>query len=153
MNALQSRVRLRWGIVALVLVAVVAGVVTAIERFVFELTPLLGPGVGALLLLVAVAYVQALYRSWGYRLDDDALELRRGVLTKVDTAVPYVRIQHVDTQRGPLDRLLGLGRVVVYTAGSRGADVTVPGLKPDQARDLRNRLRDLAVESEPEDAV
>jgi membrane protein YdbS with pleckstrin-like domain len=153
MNALQSRVRVRRGIVALVLVAIVAGVVTAIERFFLELTPLLGPGIGALLLLVAVAYVQALYRSWGYRLDDDALELRHGVLTKVDTAVPYVRIQHVDTQRGPLDRLLGLSRVVVYTAGSRGADVTVPGLKPDQARDLRNGLRDLAVESEPEDAV
>ena len=105
------------------------------------------------LTLLAAVYIQALYRSWGYRLDDDALELERGVITNVETAVPYVRVQHVDTQRGPLDRLLGLGRVVVYTAGSRGADVTIPGLTPDQARDLRNQLRDLAIESEPEDGV
>jgi len=100
-----------------------------------------------------VAHALALYASWRYGLDDDALELERGVFTKVDTAVPYVRIQHVDTQRNPLDRLLGLSSVVVYTAGSRGADVTIPGLRPERARDLRNRLRDLAIESEPGDAV
>ncbi|RXK49271.1 PH domain-containing protein [Halorientalis pallida] len=153
MNALQSRVRVRWGIVALVVVAILGAIVYAIDRFVLGFSPLLGPGVAVALATLEVVYIQALYRSWGYRLDDDALELERGVVTKVETAVPYVRVQHVDTQRGPLDRLLGLGQVVVYTAGSRGADVTIPGLKPDQARELRNRLRDLAIESEPEDAV
>lgn len=153
MNALQSRIRVRWGIVALVVVAVLGAVVYAVDRFVLGVSALLGPGFAAVLLVLVFAYLQALYRSWGYRLDDDALELQRGVITNVETAVPYVRIQHVDTQRGPLDRLLGLSRVVVYTAGSRGADVTIPGLKPDTARELRNRLRDLAIESEPEDAV
>jgi membrane protein YdbS with pleckstrin-like domain len=153
MNALQSRVRARWGIVALVVVAVLGAIVFALDRFVLGVSPLLGPGLAAVLLVLAVVYVQALYRSWGYRLDDDALELQRGVITNVETAVPYVRIQHVDTQRGPLDRLFGLSRVVVYTAGSRGADVTIPGLNPEEAPDLRNRLRDLAIESEPEDAV
>jgi membrane protein YdbS with pleckstrin-like domain len=134
-------------------VAVLGAIVFALDRFVLGVSPLLGPGLAAVLLVLAVVYVQALYRSWGYRLDDDALELQRGVITNVETAVPYVRIQHVDTQRGPLDRLFGLSRVVVYTAGSRGADVTIPGLNPEEAPDLRNRLRDLAIESEPEDAV
>ncbi|SEO10069.1 hypothetical protein SAMN05216388_100854 [Halorientalis persicus] len=153
MNALQSRVRVRWVLVALVVAAILGAIVYAIDRFVLGFSPLLGPGFAAVLFVLAIVYVQLLYRSWGYRLDDDALELQRGVITNVETAVPYVRVQHVDTQRGPLDRLLGLGQVVVYTAGSRGADVTIPGLKPDQARELRNRLRDLAIESEPEDAV
>ncbi|AQL44267.1 hypothetical protein BV210_16780 [Halorientalis sp. IM1011] len=153
MNALQSRVRVRWGIVALVVVAILSAGVYALDRFVIGFSPLLGPGFAVVSLVLAIVYVQLLYRSWGYRLDDDALELERGVFTNVETAVPYVRVQHVDTQRGPLDRLLGLGQVVVYTAGSRGADVTIPGLTPDEARDLRNRLRDLAIESEPEDAV
>jgi len=31
--------------------------------------------------------------------------------------------------------------------------VTVPGLDPERAKELRNRLRDLAIENEPEDAV
>lgn len=153
MNALHPRVRLRWGLVGLLVSLVLGGIVTAVDRFLLTVSPLLGAGVAAVALAVVVVYALLLYRSWGYELEPDALALERGVVTKVDTAVPYVRVQHVDTRRGPLDRLLGLGQVVVYTAGSRGADVTVPGLTPDQARDLRNRLRDLAIKSEPEDAV
>jgi len=153
MNALHPRVRLRWGLLALLVVAVLGGVATALDRFVLAITPLLGVGVAAILLTLAVLYIVALYRRWRYELQADALELERGVLTQVETAVPYVRVQHVDTQRDPLDRALGLGKVVVYTAGSRGADVTVPGLTVEDARALRNRLRDLAIESEPEDAV
>jgi len=153
MDALHSRVRIRWAVIVLVVSLVVGGFAGAILRFFTTVSPLGGVAVGGLLFVLGVAHALALYASWRYGLDDDALELERGVFTKVDTAVPYVRIQHVDTQRNPLDRLLGLSSVVVYTAGSRGADVTIPGLRPERARDLRNRLRDLAIESEPGDAV
>ena len=85
---------------------------------------------------------------------DDDLYLERGVLTRVNTVVPFVRVQHVDTQRGPVERAVGLASVVVYTAGSRGADVTIPGLTPDRADALQEKLRRLAIESEREsDAV
>jgi membrane protein YdbS with pleckstrin-like domain len=67
--------------------------------------------------------------------------------------VPYVRVQHIDTQRGPVYRLLGLSKVVVYTAGSKGADVTIPGLSRSDASDVQEKLRDLAIESEDMDAV
>lgn len=149
MNALHSRVRLRWGLLALLVALVTGGLLSAAALFWLQQSPLIGGIGGGIVLLVAVGYVLALYRRWRYELDDDALELERGVLTHVDTAVPYVRIQHVDTRRDPLDRTLGLASVVMYTAGSRGADVTVPGLQPERARELRNRLRDLAIESEP----
>lgn len=152
MEALHSRIRLRWALSRFVLAAVVAGI-GAVVLSRLGRQPLVGVGLGAVILLLGVTHAFLLYRSWGFVLDADALELERGVLTQVETAVPFVRIQHVDTQRGPVDRLLGLSSVVVYTAGSRGADVTIPGLAPDRARDLRNRLRDLAIESEPEDAV
>ncbi len=113
------------------------------------------PGIvtGVVALLLGTVHALLLYRDWRFELQDDALYLERGVLTRVETAVPYVRVQHVDTQRSPVDRALGLSSVVIYTAGSRGADVTVPGLTPERAKRLRNELRALAVESEPEDAV
>jgi membrane protein YdbS with pleckstrin-like domain len=152
MEALHSRIRLRWALSRFVLAAVV-GAIVAVVLVQFDRPALYGVAPGALVFAIGLGHALLLYRSWGFELDADALELERGVLTQVETAVPFVRIQHVDTQRGPLDRLLGLSSVVVYTAGSRGADVTIPGLAPDRARDLRNRLRDLAIESEPEDAV
>ncbi|PSQ38234.1 hypothetical protein BRD13_07365 [Halobacteriales archaeon SW_5_70_135] len=105
--------------------------------------------VGVLGLVLAVLR----YRRWRFELQADALYLERGVLTRVRTVVPFVRVQHVDTQRSPVERLLGLSSVVVYTAGSRSADVTVPGLTPDRADELQARLRELAVETDPGDAV
>ncbi|WP_246988501.1 PH domain-containing protein [Halorientalis marina] len=152
MEALHSRIRLRWALTRLA-VALVVGAVIAVVLVRFGRSPLGGAAVGGGLLAIGLVHTLLLYRSWRFAVESDALELKRGVLTRVETAVPFVRIQHVDTQRGPLDRLLGLSSVVVYTAGSRGADVTIPGLSPDRAEKLRNRLRDLAIESEPEDAV
>jgi membrane protein YdbS with pleckstrin-like domain len=93
------------------------------------------------------------YRAWRFEVREDSLYLERGVLTRVRTVVPFVRIQHVDTSRSPTERLAGLASTVVYTAGSRGADVSVPGLTPDDADDLRERLKRLAIRSEGEDAV
>ena len=160
MEALHARIRIRWVLRALIGAVVLAGVVTVgavffEEQLVDAGVPTFLPGalVAALGLLLGTAHAVLLYRDWRFELQDDALYLERGVLTRVETAVPYVRVQHVDTRRSPVDRALGLSSVVVYTAGSRGADVTVPGLTPERAKRLRNELRELAVESEPEDAV
>ena len=160
---LDPKVRYRWvlgsSIGAVVIGAVAGAAVFLSGRAVPGLTR--GPGsatgvaavVFAALFLVGVARAVLLYRSWEYVVREDSLFLSRGVLTRVRTVAPYVRVQHVDTRRGPVQRAVGLSRVVVYTAGSRGADVAIPGLSPDDARGLRERLRDLAIESEGGDAV
>ncbi|MFB6193390.1 MAG: PH domain-containing protein [Candidatus Nanohaloarchaea archaeon] len=110
---------------------------------------------GALVLVTAFAagYIAYRYKSWNFEMKSDHLYLEHGVFRKVHSMVPYVRIQHVDTQRNVLERFSGLSRVVVYTAGSRGADVTIPGLLPEDAEDIQKRLRDVAIESEDRDAV
>jgi membrane protein YdbS with pleckstrin-like domain len=154
METLHGRVRLQWSLRALIFAAVLAGIAYG-ATLLLDLSDVVLLVVGAFTLagILGVAYAFALYRRWRFDLETDALYLVRGVVTHVETAVPYVRVQHVDTQRTPLDRLLGISRVVVYTAGSRGADVTVPGLTVERARDLRNELRELAVDAEPDDAV
>lgn len=160
MEALHARVRIKWLLRAVLLAVVLAGALTVVavlagSRLADLGVPVFAPGTGfaAFVVLVGSWHAVVLYRDWGFELQDDSLYLERGVFTRVETAVPYVRVQHVDTQRTPVDRALGLSSVVVYTAGSRGADVRVPGLPPERAKRLRNELRELAVESEPEDAV
>lgn len=153
MERLHGRVRLLWTGRAVVAATVLAAVALAVSRFLVPFDPLLV--VVGWVLLVALGAVHAVlrHRRWGYDLEDDALALQRGVLTHVDTAVPYVRVQHTDTQRGPVERALGLASVVVYTAGTRGADIRIPGLPPERAERLQGRLRELTIESEPADAV
>jgi hypothetical protein len=155
MNSLNPRVQLLWIGRATVFAAVVGAVLWGVVRvlappFLPAWTP---AAAGGLLFVAGVLLAVARYRSWRYEVREDAIYLERGVFTQVRTVVPFVRIQHVDSSRGPTERLVGLARTVVYTAGSRGADVAVPGLTPEGADELRERLRGLAISSEGEDAV
>ncbi|WP_207588822.1 PH domain-containing protein [Halomontanus rarus] len=153
MEALHPRIRLLW-IAQAALAAIVAGVALAVVDVRVASLPIAVPiGVVAIGAVLGIVYAVVLYRQWRFELQDDALYLERGVITFVETAVPFVRVQHVDTQFGPVERVLGLSSVVVYTAGSRNADVRVPGLTPDRARKLQNTLRELAVDSEADDGV
>ena len=153
LNRLDPRVRTVWVAQSAVAAALVGGGLAAVNRA-FAVLPTLAPlAVGGAVLLVGATLAVLRYRAWGYEVRDDGIYLERGVFTQVRTVVPFVRIQHVDSSRSPLERLVGLATTVVYTAGSRGADVTVPGLTPVGADDLRERLKRLAIRSEGEDAV
>ncbi|MFC6757843.1 MULTISPECIES: PH domain-containing protein [Haloarcula] len=153
MESLHPRVRLLWTGRTALSSLVLVGLVVVADRFVLSLPVELA--VAGWVILTALGAVHAVFahRIWRFELQDDALFLVRGVVTRTDTSVPYVRVQHVDTTRGPVERTAGLASVVIYTAGSRGADITIPGLRPERATELRERLRDLAGESEATDAV
>ncbi|MGM0717873.1 MAG: PH domain-containing protein [Halobacteriota archaeon] len=137
--------------------AVSATILGIIAAVVFSVLSPGGAWVGgvvfALAFVLGVVFAVLRYRVWMYQVRSDSLYLKRGVLTRVNTVAPYVRIQHVDTRRGPLERTFGLATTVVYTAGSRGADVSIPGLTPERADDLQTRLKHLAIAAEGEDAV
>ncbi|MDQ2052277.1 PH domain-containing protein [Natronolimnohabitans sp. A-GB9] len=153
MEALHPRIRLLW-IAQAAITAIVLGVVlAAVDQWVVDVPTAIIAGVVAVGIVLGSAYAIRLYQVWRFEIQPDALYLERGVVTFVETAVPFVRVQHVDTQFGPIERALGLSSVVVYTAGSRNADVRIPGLTPDRARELQDTLRELAVESEADDAV
>ena len=116
-------------LVATVAVALLAGAVEALAVVVL--------GVAVLgLLLVAV---ERRWRAWGYLERDDDLLVRRGVLIRRTSVVPYGRMQYVDVTAGPLDRRLGLATVTLHTAAAH-SDATVPGLRGPEAARLRDRL-------------
>lgn len=151
-RSLANAVRIQWGIRTTAF-AFVAGMIVAAVLRGLSAPPVFGLAAIGLLLGVGLVWVVLAYRVWVYQVRDDSLYLERGVVTHVRTIVPYVRIQHVDTSRSALERALGLSTLVVYTAGSRGADVSVPGLTPDEARDLQQRLKELAIEADGDDAL
>lgn len=88
--------------------------------------------------LVLVA-VQRRWAAWGYLEREDDLLIRRGVLIRRTSVVPYGRMQYVDVAAGPLDRRLGLATVTMHTAAV-ATDASVPGLLAAEATRLRDRL-------------
>lgn len=150
---LDPRVRYQWALGAVIGAGIAGALAAVVGLFLFDDPVTYGGGTFLSLVAVGLAFAVLRYRVWRYEVRTDSLFLERGVVTRVRTVVPYVRIQHVDVSRGPVERTLGLASVVVYTAGSRGADVTIPGVPPERADDLQTRLKQLAIVAEGEDAV
>ena len=75
-----------------------------------------------------------------WKLDDDGFALQRGRLWQTETRVPASRVQHLDLKRGPLERASKLATLVIHTAGTRMAAVSVSGLDDADAEALRDRL-------------
>ena len=102
------------------------------------------PGLVAGLLAVAGGLAawwvpRASYRHWRYHVAEDALELRHGVVRRIHSAIPYFRVQHIDVSQGPVERAVGLARLVVHTA-SAGTDATIPGIAVGDAEGLRRLI-------------
>jgi uncharacterized protein len=102
------------------------------------------PGLAAGLVALAGAVdawwlPRARYRHWRYQVAEDALELRHGVVRRVHSAIPYFRVQHIDVAQGPVERAVGLARLVVHTA-SAGTDATIPGIAAADADGLRRLI-------------
>jgi len=105
-----------------------------------------GVGYGVLVALVAVvAYGWAWVligrnqRSWRYAEREDELLVSHGVMFRELVVVPYGRMQFVDVTAGPLERAFGLAKVELHTA-TPATDAVIPGLTPDEAARLRDRL-------------
>jgi membrane protein YdbS with pleckstrin-like domain len=120
----------------------------AIGAFVLERSVALPwPGLlfGAVLFIAILAVIvapQRIYARLGYRVGEQLLQVVRGWAFHTDTIVPFVRVQHLDVTRGPLDKLFGTATLVIHTAGTHNSIVTVPGLAPDRAAAIRAVIRE-----------
>ncbi|GHJ34686.1 PH domain-containing protein [Streptomyces sp. TS71-3] len=82
------------------------------------------------------------WRSWRYAERADDLLISRGVLWREETVVPYGRMQLVEVTSGPVERHFGLAGVQLHTAAA-ATDARIPGLLPEEAERLRDRLTEL----------
>lgn len=80
------------------------------------------------------------YRYASFHLDDDGIEIRRGVFWRRIIDVPRSRVQHTDVSQGPFERRHGLGTLIIHTAGVSHAQVALPGLEHARALAIRDFL-------------
>ncbi|MEV6601123.1 PH domain-containing protein [Actinoplanes sp. NPDC051346] len=120
------------------IVILLAGLATAWVITDFWAWPVAMAAVALLAVWRALVTVRAV-RAWGYAERDNDLLVRHGLVIRRLSIVPYARMQFVDVTAGPLERALRLATVQLHTA-SAASDARVPGLPPDEAARLRDRL-------------
>ncbi len=99
-------------------------------------------GFAAAIVIIRLVLVERTWRSWGYVEREDDLYITHGVMFRTLVAVPYGRMQLVEVESGPLERAFGMATVTLKTASAE-TNATIPGLVPEEAARLRDRLTEL----------
>ena len=88
------------------------------------------------------------YERYRYRFTDEEIDIREGFLSIERNIVPIERLHKVAMVSGPLDRIFGLTKVIVTTAGG---DVTIRFLEMERAEaiveNLKKRINSYAIKS------
>ena len=97
----------------------------------------IGVGLGVLLAgLISERFLARRVAAWGYAERDEDLMVRRGVLIRRQSVIPYGRMQFIDVTAGPVERTLGLATLKMHTAAA-ASDARIPGLDQAQLGGLR----------------
>ncbi|MEW9503052.1 PH domain-containing protein [Jeotgalibacillus marinus] len=81
------------------------------------------------------------WKRWRYEVREEEIELQHGIFIVKRTLVPMIRVQHVDTEQGPILRKYRLSTISISTAATVHQ---IPALDLDEADSLRDSISALA---------
>lgn len=81
------------------------------------------------------------WKRWRFEIREEEIDLQRGIIYRTRTLIPMVRVQHVDTNQGPIMRKYGLSTVTFSTAAGSHE---IPALSNEMADQVRDQIAELA---------
>lgn len=86
------------------------------------------------------------WKNWRYAIDENEIDLKRGVIFKTRTLIPLSRVQHVDTRQGPLLGWYNLASVTISTAATTHEIPALDSVIADRVRHQISTYARLAEE-------
>jgi len=80
------------------------------------------------------------YATYSYRLGDDEMMVREGVLTRNERHIPYARIQNINLVQNPFHRLLRVAEVHLETASGTKPEAIIRVLSLASVETIRERV-------------
>lgn len=74
-------------------------------------------GIVIIINLISFFFIKLQYSNYKYKLTDEEIIIKRGVIFKSSKIVAYVQIQDISYTQNPIDLMLGLSCVTISTAG------------------------------------
>ncbi len=114
--------------------------------FIWEL-PFIWAGWAGIIIVLSGTLVGAIIvprlrmRYWRYEIREDEIDIQHGIIIIKRTLVPMLRVQHVDTERGPVMRHFGLATLRISTAAT---EHRIPALALEKAGELQGEISKLA---------
>ena len=148
-HPLDPSVKMLWFLGRLVFWLIAGSGITAILLLLMAARPdwfiglAIGISVFGSLVLLSIIWPFVSYKHWGYAIRETDFIIRSGVIWKRLSAVPFSRIQHVDSNAGPLERFFDISNLTIHTAGASAGSLSVPGLQTEHAEELRDYLSEV----------
>ncbi|WP_376690814.1 PH domain-containing protein [Wenzhouxiangella sp. EGI_FJ10409] len=95
---------------------------------------------GLLALLVAILIGTIYHRRFRFRIEGDAIRVRRGIIENKDLRIRFARVQNVGLSQPFYFRPFGLVRFTLETPGAESTEVSLPGVSRDLALALRDHI-------------
>ena len=88
------------------------------------------------------------YKRYRYSITEESIDVKEGFLFIQRSIVPIERLHKIVIEKGPIDRIFKLGKVIVTTAGG---DVVIRFLEDDKsefiANSLKKKINEIAIQS------
>ncbi|NGY38739.1 PH domain-containing protein [Flavobacterium sp. XN-5] len=92
------------------------------------------------LLSIVLLLSRISFKKKGFAFRTHDVLFRYGIIATNTIVIPYNRVQHVALHEGLLSRYFGLAKVEVFTAGGSSSDIEIPGIKKEQAENIKQLL-------------
>ncbi len=92
------------------------------------------------LLLMGLVGTMIFHRRFRFRIEDDAVRVRRGLLEKKELRVRFARVQSVQIAQPFYFKPFGLVRFTLETPGGQESEVELPGIPRRLAQAMRDRI-------------
>ena len=99
----------------------------------------IGFAVVVIMMVWSLAIIHRQVRAMAFGTGDDDFLIRKGIMFRRLTLIPYGRIQYVELSEGPIARHDGIAELKIHTA-SASTDATLNGVPVAEAARLRDML-------------
>lgn len=93
-----------------------------------------------ILLFLVLLLSRVGFKKKGFAFRTHDVLFRHGIIATNTIVIPYNRVQHVALHEGFISRYFGLAKIEVFTAGGSASDIEIPGIKKEQAENIKQLL-------------
>ena len=105
-------------------------------------------GIVALDFLYLIVSPKVRYERYRYSITEDAIDVIEGFIFIERSIVPIGRLHKISIEKGPIDRMFNMAKVIVTTAGG---DITIRFLEDEKsefiADSLKKKINEIAIKS------
>lgn len=127
-------------IIAVITLVIAYFVYMEVNNFWKVITVIVSGIIILLVLLDIILFPKVRYNRYKYLITDEKIEVKKGLFLITTSIIQIKRVQKIELNNGPIDRMFNLSNVNIYTAAGT---VDIKFLNDDEAKNISEKVNAL----------